>query len=202
LLLYPDCPEHCIALDKIKVSYDYAYILHDKDIYTEEDFKKNPKLSEKHCVGEIKKPHWHVVITVGNNACWNTAIANELGIIPNYIEKCGRLDRALEYLIHYNDSDKYQYDVDEVQGNLKTRLKIEMNKDSKNEGEKVVELIEYIDNQVGYIRIKDFSKFCASNGYWEAFRRSGTIFIKMIEEHNKAYYNAKEGLDYDKLFVQ
>lgn len=186
LLLYPDCPEHCIALDKIKVSYDYAYILHDKDC------DEN---------GEIKKPHWHVVITVGNNACWNTSIASELGITPNYIEKCGRLDRALEYLIHYNDSDKYQYDVDEVQGNLKTRLKIEMNKDSKNEGEKVVELIEYIDNQVGYIRIKDFSKFCASNGYWEAFRRSGTIFIKMIEEHNKAYYNAKEGLDYDKLFV-
>lgn len=172
LLLYPEDATHNLALEKIKVNYDYAYILHDKDV-TED--------------GEIKKAHWHVVINVGKNARWNTAIADELGITPNYVEKCGKLDRALQYLVHYNEPDKYHYDLEEVHGNLKTRLKIEINKDEKTEGEKVVELLDYIDNHVGYLKIRDFSRYCASNGYWDVFRRSGAIFLKMIEEHNRTY---------------
>lgn len=173
LLLYPEDKTHVVALEKIKSNYDYAYILHDKDV--NED-------------GEIKKAHWHVVVNVGKNARWNTAIADELGITPNYIEKCGKLDRALEYLIHYNEPDKYHYDLDEVHGNLKTRLKIEISKEDKTEGEKVVELLDYIDNYDGYLKIREFSRFCATNGYWDVFRRSGAIFIKMIDEHNRSYY--------------
>lgn len=172
LVLYPDCPEHCLALEQIKSSYDYAYILHDKDC------DEN---------GEIKKAHWHIVIITGSNARWNTALADELNIEQNRVETCKKLDRALQYLIHYNDPDKFQYEFNEVQGTLKTRLKIELSKDDKTEGEKVKELINYIKQNEGYISVTSFSEFCAINGYWDVFRRSGAIFIKMIDEHNKIF---------------
>lgn len=168
LLLYPEDATHVLALEKVKQSYDHAYILHDKDV-TEE--------------GELKKPHWHVVIRF-NNATWASSICKELGIEQNYIEETKKFDNAMQYLIHYNDTDKAQYDVNEVKGNLKNRLVESINKMEKSEGEKVVELIEYINGYEGRLSITEFAKFCAANGYWAEFRRSGSIFCKIIEEHN------------------
>ena len=106
LLLYPSDESHVLALEKITLSYDYAYILHNKDIAED---------------GSIKKHHWHVVLRF-NQAVWSSAICKELGIEHNYIENVKRFDNALQYLIHYNDTDKAQYSVDEVFGNLKQKL--------------------------------------------------------------------------------
>lgn len=178
LLLYPDNPLHCQAIEKIKQSYDYALILHDKDYYTED--------TEEHCKGEIKKQHWHVVLRF-NQAVWSSAICKELQIEEKFIENVKRFDNAIQYLIHYNDNDKYQYSVDEVSGNLKTKLVESINKTEKSEGEKVIELIDYIENYNGKISIKTFASYCASQGYWSEFRRSASIFIKIIDEHNTSF---------------
>lgn len=179
LLLYPDNSKHCEAIEKIKKSYDYALILHDKDYFTAEDEKKN----SEHAQGLIKKEHWHIVLRF-NQAVWSSAICKELDIEHNFIENVKRFDNAIQYLIHYNDSDKYQYSVDEVQGNLKSKLIESISKIEKSEGEKVFELIEHIEKQENKISIKSFASFCAQNGYWAEFRRSATIFIKIIDEHN------------------
>lgn len=55
---------------------------------------------------------------------------------------------------------------------------------NKSETEKVIELIDIIENSDGIISIPDFKKFCATNDYWSEFRRSGNIFCKIIDEHN------------------
>lgn len=178
LLLYPDNEQHVKALEIITQSYDNAYILHDKDV--NED-------------GEIKKAHWHVIIRT-SNPTWSSAICKELSIEEKFIEQVKKFDNALQYLIHYNDTDKAQYSQEEVKGNLKSRLKESINKQEKSEGEKVVELIEYIENYDGYISMTDFAKYCATNGYWSEFRRSGAIFTKIIDEHNRMYIiNEKYG---------
>lgn len=171
LLLYPSDAVHCAALEKIKASYDFAACLHDKDIAED---------------GTKKKEHWHVVLRF-KQAVWSSAICKELGIEHNYIEDVKRFDNAIQYLIHYNDTDKAQYSVNEVFGNLKTKLIESINKVEKSEGEKVVELIEFIRNYDGRLSITDFASYCAMNGYWAEFRRSGSIFVKIIEEHNLAY---------------
>lgn len=171
LLLYPDNADHNLALLKIRTSYDYAMILHNRDV-TED--------------GEQKKEHYHVVLRF-NQAVWSSALCKDLGIEHNYIENVKRFDNALQYLIHYNDSDKAQYSIDEVSGNLKQKLVESINKLDKSEGEKVIELIEYIENQKEKISIKSFANFCASQGYWSEFRRSATIFIKIIDEHNARF---------------
>ena len=186
LLLYPEDLTHLNAIEKIKQSYDYALILHDKDIFTVEDETKN----QEHKAGTYKKAHYHIIIRF-NQAKWNTAISNELGIDLNYIEEVKNFNNALMYLIHYNDTDKTQYEINEVQGNLRNRLIETINKNEKNEGEKVADLIQFIKNHDSIITVTDFAEYCALNGYWAEFRRSGAIFCKIIEEHNNKYQSAK-----------
>ena len=106
LVLYDEDKTHKKAIDYIIKNYDYAMILHDKDFNDD---------------GEIKKPHYHIVIRFPN-ARWNTALANELEITENYIEECRSLKRSLLYLIHYYDENKYQYQLNDVEGSLKRRL--------------------------------------------------------------------------------
>ena len=68
MVLYPEDASHAAAIEKMKAGgYNFAAILHDKDV-TEDN--------------QPKKPHWHVVVRF-KNACWNTAIAKDLGITPN-----------------------------------------------------------------------------------------------------------------------
>ena len=55
LLLYPEDLTHLNAIEKIKQSYDYALILHDKDIFTVEDETKN----QEHKAGTYKKAHYN-----------------------------------------------------------------------------------------------------------------------------------------------
>lgn len=168
LLLYPDNEVHAQAIEKIPSLYDYAMILHDKDIAED---------------GQTKKAHYHVVLRF-NQAVWSTAICKALGIEHTFIEDVKRFENALQYLIHYNDNDKAQYSIDEVNGNLKTKLVESINKVEKSEGEKVVELIQFIKEYDGKLSVTEFAHFCALNGYWSEFRRSGAIFCKIIEEHN------------------
>lgn len=169
LLLYPqEDITHREALSKIEKSYDYAHITHDKDF--DDD-------------GVIKKSHVHVVLRFENQV-WNTKLAKDLGITENYIENVRQFDNALLYLVHANDPDKFQYDFSSVCGTLKTRLKEKLNSVNKSEGEKMIELIDYIESYNGFLSVTEFSRYCASNGYWAEFRRSGSILLKVIEEHN------------------
>lgn len=170
MLLYPNEDEtHRKALEYIRLNYDYASIVHDKDVNIE--------------TGEIKKEHTHVVVSF-SNAKWNTAFAEEIGITENYIQSIRSFESCLEYLIHYNDDTKYQYDIEEVQGSLKNKLKKFVINDNKDENEKCLELIEYIDSYYGYLSIKDFSLYCCSVGMWDMFRRASGIYLSIIQEHN------------------
>jgi hypothetical protein len=185
LLLYPEDNSHVDALEVIKQSYDYAYILHDKD------------LDEN---GKTKKPHWHVLVTTGKNQKWSSALSEDLKITENYIQKVKNLDRALEYLIHLNDEDKHQYSIDDVCGTLKLRLAANMNASDKTEGEKVLELIQVIEES-NRVTVTDIAKHSAKSGCWDVFRRSGGIFIRIIDEHNqllcdKEFRERQEELSY------
>ena len=156
ILLYTDNEAHISALDKISKSYDYAGIIHDKDTWTEEDEKKNPE----HKQGELKKEHIHIVLRTPN-ATWNTALCKELGIEEKFCEQAKNIDNALQYLVHYNDTDKTLYSIDDVFGPMRTKLKESINKNEKSEGEKVVELIEFIRSYEGKLTITEFATYCS-----------------------------------------
>lgn len=169
LLLYTSEDDtHIKALDYIKNNYEnYAYIIHDKDINKD---------------NELKKAHTHIVLEF-NNARWSSSLAEELGITPNYIQNCKNFEKALDYLIHFNDDTKYQYDINEVKGNLKKQLIKQMNSFNKDENEIVKEIIEMINNS-DLIDISTFVKVMCDLGYYSYFRRSLSLFLRLIDIHN------------------
>lgn len=169
LLLYTSEDDtHIKALEYIKNNYEnYAYIVHDKD--TNKD-------------NELKKAHTHVVLEF-NNARWSSSLAEELGILPNYLQNCKNFEKALDYLIHFNDDTKYQYSIDEVKGNLKKQLIKQMNSFNKDENEIVKEIIEMINNS-DLIDVSTFVKIMCDWGYYSYFRRSLGLFLRLIDNHN------------------
>lgn len=181
LMLYPEDKTHFNALEYIKSHYDCCYILHDKDIITQVDIDNHPDSNFK--LGDLKKPHWHVVMRCGGSR-WVSALANEFGITSNYFKRCDSYEKALQYLTHYNNEDKYQYSLDEVYGTLKSRLVKVIENDGKTEDERILDLILYIDGYQGYLSVTNFSYYCQSQGKWDMFRRSANIFINLIREHN------------------
>ena len=95
----------------------YSYILHDKDVYTEEDEKKNPE----HKAGTLKEPHWHIVIVFFDGQQQQLKyIARWFEQPTNCVERVRsrRFEDAFAYLIHQNSPDKHQYDVSEVKANF------------------------------------------------------------------------------------
>jgi len=171
LLLYPEDEMHMTAIGIIKLSYDYAMICHNQD------YDDN---------GELKKEHYHIVLSLPN-AVWNTALAKDLGIEVNYIQHCRNENLALGYLIHFNDEDKYQYDVDEVKGNLKSKLIKYMTSHDKSEDDKGIELLDFIDNCNRPIKLGEFMRYCGSVGMWDVQRRNASSFIQVIKEHNSMF---------------
>lgn len=189
-LLYPDDATHVNALEIIKKSYDYAYILHNQDI-------------DK--TGNIKKEHWHVLIAVGKNQLWSSAICKELGIEHNYIRKVRNFDRALEYLIHLNDSNKHLYSIDEVYGSLKVRLSALINSSDKTEDEKIIDIVDMLNNINLRLSMKEYVVQCAEMGVYDVLRRSGYIGVRMLDEHNqeileKQYRERQEALTWSNAY--
>lgn len=177
LILYPlEDETHKKALEYIEEHYNYAYINHNKDINEE--------------TGELKKDHTHVVITF-KNPKFRNSLALELGISPNYMQKCNKLEKSLMYLIHYNNEDKFQYDISEVFGPLKPKLeRLIINKD-KSEEEIVMELLYFIRVYPTHLTITDFVDYVCSKGLYSHYRRSQSTFKMLIEEHNYKLFREK-----------
>lgn len=177
LILYPDEDiTHQQALQYIQSHFSYAYILHDKD--------KDEK-------GNIKKPHYHVIIKF-NNYRWKKSISEELKILPNYLQKCNNLESSLKYLIHFNEEDKTHYEVSQVHGDLKIKLEYYLKDKNINESEKVLYLLDFIKHYEYHLTIFDFITFCCHQNMYDIYRRSAYSFNKIIDEHNFEIYKKNQ----------
>lgn len=170
-VLYPEDFTHVACIEKLMHGgYNFGAILHDKDIYEDGDH-----------AGELKKPHWHVVLRY-KNAVWNTSVAKELGIEQNYLQPCRNVDSALVYLVHYGNDEKHQYDLEQVFGPLQTRLAALLADD--DESTRALNIYDLIRNSPGIVTYTEvFEKACKSGLYGD-FRRMGTGVKWLIDEHN------------------
>lgn len=175
-VLYPEDPTHASAVDKLKTNgYSFAAILHDKDVYEDGEHQ-----------GELKKAHWHVVLKF-KNAVWNTAIAKELGITPNYLEACKNLDDALLYLVHFGyENRKYEYNLEEVFGPLHTRLAYLLADD--DESTRALNIYEMIAKKEGRVTYTEIFVEACKAGLYADFRRMGSGVTALINDHNTEWY--------------
>ena len=190
-VLYPEDQTHTQAMEKLKSGgYNFAAILHDKDVYEDGDHK-----------GELKKPHWHVVIKFPN-AVWQNSLAKELGLTPNYLEQAKNLDSALLYLVHDGYEDKAQYELSEVFGPLQTRLATLLRDD--DEGTRALTIYQLIQDTPGFVTYGEILAKACKSGLYGDLRRMGTGVGWLINEHNREVYdliqdNSGVSLDFQKF---
>lgn len=175
LVLYPDDETHLQCIRKLNQGgYTYAAIMHDSDKWEEGE-------SPAHIANEPKKEHWHVVLRF-QNPRWRESIAEELGIAPNYLEKCRDRDSALLYLVHDGFPNKHQYDLSEVFGPLATNLaKLLVDED---EGSRVLTLVGMIEQMERPVTYKQVLMMACQNGLYGDFRRLGVGIKWLLDEHN------------------
>jgi hypothetical protein len=88
----------------VKTYPKWAYIMHDKDVKDDG-------------TGELKEPHYHFYVEFPNPR-YLDAIATELNIMSNMIEKVWNKKGILEYLTHENQPEKYHYDKQQIVSNF------------------------------------------------------------------------------------
>lgn len=176
------------VLEKCKLVFvQYAYILHDKDIWdasAAEDWRnKNPGEDFPYELGSQKKAHIHFVgiLSASENKQLGL-VANELCLPSNYILKCDNKVGAIQYLTHKNYPEKYQYPYEDIVSNIKElRKKYFSDSDSVM---KAAQILDYISSCDYYLSLTDVSRWCIQNFVWDEFRRGQHLFSAIINEHN------------------
>ena len=122
VVLYPDTESYdCYSVLKwIRQRHDYVFVYHDKDEYEED--------SEKHKKGDLKPPHYHVIIRWSGCPRYASGLSKELGVeerffLPIHGNDDSRtcLKYRLRYLIHADELEKYQYPISDVKGSGKLK---------------------------------------------------------------------------------
>lgn len=116
MILYEEDESHMQVLDKIvNDGYFYAFIRHDCDVYDTDIFENNLVI---HHIGDIKKPHYHVLLDFPNPRSVSK-LKDLFGL--SHIETCNFYFYT-RYLIHLDDKNKYQYSKDLIETNILTRI--------------------------------------------------------------------------------
>lgn len=163
-VLYPDSESYCCddVLNILKSTFpEFAYILHDKDV------DEN---------GELKKPHIHWVGRL-KAARYLAALADDLGIAENMIERCRSFDAFIRYLIHADDPDKFHYPLEAVISTFP------INKFFRDDEEiQAGRLADYIID-ARCSSMSNAVRWALKNGCWGTLRRAGSIWSAVISEN-------------------
>lgn len=165
LILYQDNKTHMEALEYIKKNYQYyIYILHDKD------FDENAK---------HKKNHYHVLLYFPNQKLI-TALLKQLNIEETCIYLVRSLTSQLRYLIHLDDEEKFQYNVNDIKGSRFMIFKFNNAiRNLTSECEEITLILDFIDNNEG-IKVIDILQFAVDNDIYATFRRNYSIIKDIL----------------------
>ena len=142
---------------------DWAYIIHDKDVYTLEEELKNPL----HIEGQPKDAHFHICVRFKDKQPQNSEyIAKWFDVPENMVGKVKtRWNNVVKYLTHINAPEKYQYLPEEVVANFDYEEEIKKI-DSQDRKCEIMDLIvsgvikEY--NYMEYITHHEYDKYKSS----------------------------------------
>ena len=167
LLLYPDNPEHKAVLDGklADLDWNFAGRVHDKDPDTKE--------------------HHHVVVLFKDGRK-NTDIAKDLGIEKRWLRAWDRQKKALRYLCHKDNPEKYQYSPDGIYGTIAEKAVGACSKGNElSEKESVMEILNLLDGIDGLVSDRYFVSLVAERGLWSVYRRMGNTAHRLLDEHNR-----------------
>lgn len=194
-ILYPDATDYnCeIAVNRLRYYWPHAiWILHDKDCYSPtevEEWKALHQSDDCHFKeGEIKKKHYHVVAWTDHSPILlGTAASQKFDIPSNYVQRVKNLRKAIQYLIHKNNPDKFQYDVSELQlkdvdeKELRKYLKVDV--DMMDKGKRLFDFIQTHDR----VTLTQLTTFAFENECYDELRRGQHLYTALLIERNGRY---------------
>lgn len=147
--------------------FDYAYIMHDKDL--------------KDDLSDFKKLHYHFLVFM-QNAKTLTAFNRIFDFInENRIQFVRDKKKAIRYLIHADNNDKANYDIDNIKANIE--LYSYFSNIISNESVEVEIILDFL-NQDKVISFQALMRYVTSNGCWSTYRRNYSIIKDLVYEHN------------------
>lgn len=164
-VLYPDSQSYDFlsVVDLIKHRFkEWAMCVHDQDV--DDD-------------GNLKKLHLHWVGRCDPRKV--SSCAKILGLKENEIEIGRDFKLLVQYLIHFNDSDKFQYSVESVESNIPDIAKYFRN---LSEGQLVKDLASAKMRMSWY----DLIQYAVENDSYDILRRNLGI-IKLVWEESPEY---------------
>lgn len=139
-----------VILDNLKRYCDdymqlYAYILHDKDILDD---------------GTLKTPHIHLVGLLKHNTSRLCTTINNIddyihtGTLAITIDKMSDIVGSIQYLVHKNDTNKYQYPFENIVSNISIgELNTYMNSDARCMSiEYLIDIVEHTRSRIEIMR--------------------------------------------------
>lgn len=166
-VVYPDSESYnCVTvLETVKAKFkEWAYCLHDSDVTDD---------------GEPKKPHVHWVGRGDPRTL--SAVAKFLGLKENEIELGKNFKALVQYLIHLNNPEKFQYSAEAVVTNLPD---IGAYLRNLSEGQLVKDLGSAKCRMSWY----DLVQYAIENDCYDVLRRNlGIIKLMWLESDEKVY---------------
>lgn len=171
----------------------WAYVLHDKDTYTEHD------VPEGKSIGDIKPRHWHVVLEFKNGSSFDS-VAKSFKLPTHLVEKVegyhGFWD-MMRYFTHMDEKQqalgKHVYELDEIKvSDDKVRA------DYEKFLEKKLEVPDSIENMLEKVRtdgmsLRDAKKKLSamdSTKYYAHLKRARDEYLQSVPlpQHRTNYY--------------
>ena len=154
---HPETGETLLTEEQIRVALlshrtvkRWAYICHDKDVYSTLDEEQNPD----HKAGEVKPRHWHVVLECGSNVEIGV-VARWLGVAENFVETAkgaGAFLDCVQYLTHEQEKQqllgKRLYADSEVKSNFEFRAELDKRAENRAKYNRDLNLKERIRMEV------------------------------------------------------
>ena len=183
--LYPDNSEHMAVFDKLNKSYNTVGILHNCDVYEKE--RKNEAGEIVNGIGELKKEHYHIIVAFDNQRYLN-GVAKEIGLEKRFIQKVDSFKKVARYLIHLDNEEKYQYNIDDVFGTPDMIAKVKKCcAEEQSLSNIAFELIHIIDSTDDYISEGQLFRIICTLGYCCYYNRLQRGLHGVLYDHNEKY---------------
>lgn len=192
-ILYPESKEYdCnLLLNRLDSFWDKAwYVLHDLDSYTESEFEEwKIKHPEEDCPfksGDLKKAHYHVIGFRESPLILGLA-AQKFGVSSNHVQKVKNVKSAVRYLIHKDNPDKHQYDVDKIhlvkvdEKELSKYLRLDV--DMMYKGKSLFDFIQTHER----VTLTQLTTFAFENECYDELRRGQHLYTALLIERNGRY---------------
>lgn len=178
LELYPEDNSHMIILDYIKNNFEYAYILHDKDIH--ENDVVNEKGEVIHKKGEIKKAHYHVLLSF-KNARSNDKLKEELNIKHIEVANFYSLTR---YLIHLGYPQKFQYSRQDIITNIDLRIDNALKREYASEEQDARILLDFIFKKCneGFLTFRQLTEFAIEHDCLRELQKKSYFYNQFCDQ--------------------